>query len=147
MPAPAPEHGTAAPSPNTPPRAVVQAVWLLWISLAVGLVELALSMNPLRESAEVAPGAGMTAFGVFASITLIGTVYLVLVHHVRKGRNWARITVLVLVALGVIDSLIARRPMELAPFLLNLLEVLLDVTALALLFSGPGSHWFNRARR
>lgn len=145
MPAPAPEPRVTPPN-ATPPRAVVQAVWLLWISLAVGLVELALSMNPLREPAQVLPEAGMTALGVFASITLIGTVYLVLVHHVRKGRNWARITVLVLVALGVIDSLIARRPMELVPFLLNLLEVLLDVAALALLFSGPGSQWFNRPR-
>jgi hypothetical protein len=32
------------------------------------------------------------------------------------------------------------------PFLLNLLEILLDVAALALLFSGPGSQWFNRPR-
>jgi hypothetical protein len=83
---------------------------------------------------------------VFAAITFIGTVYLVVVHHVRKGRNWARVTVLVLVALGVIDSLVARRPMELIPFLLNLLEVLLDITALALLFSSPASQWFNRPR-
>jgi hypothetical protein len=145
LPAPAPDQGTAPP-PGTPPRAVVQAVWLLWISLAVGLVELALSMNPFRKPAELQPGAHMTVFGVFAAITFIGTVYLVVVHHVRKGRNWARVTVLVLVALGVIDSLVARRPMELIPFLLNLLEVLLDITALALLFSSPASQWFNRPR-
>ena len=79
-------------------------------------------------------------------IALIGTAYLVLVHHVRKGRNWARVTVLVLVALGVIESLVARRALEIIPFLLNLLEVLLDITALALLFSNPASQWFNRPR-
>lgn len=132
--------------PGKPPRAVVQAVWLLWTSLAVGLVELALSMNPFRKPAELQPEAHMTVFGVLASITLIGTAYLVLVHHVRKGRNWARVTVLVLVALGVVESLVARRALEIIPFLLNLLEILLDIAALALLFSNPGSQWFNRPR-
>ena len=145
MPASAPDQASASSS-GRPPRAVVQAVWLLWISLAVGLVELALSMNPFLKPAEVQPEAHMTAFGVFASITLIGTAYLVVVHHVRKGRNWARITVLVLVALGIIESLVARRELEFIPFMLNLLEVLLDIAALAMLFSGPASPWFNRPR-
>lgn len=130
---------------NPPPRQVVQAAWLLWASLAVGLVELAVSMNPIREPAEVLPETHMTALGVFASIALIGTAYLWLVHHVRKGHNWARITILVLVTLGVVESLISRRT-HLATFLLNLIEILLDVAALALLFSGPASHWFNRPR-
>jgi hypothetical protein len=142
---PAPDPGTAPPS-GTPPRAVVQAVWLLWISLAIGLVELALSMNPFRNPTEVQPEAHMTVFGVFASITFIGTAYLVVVHHVRKGRNWARVTVLVLVALGVIESLVAPRTAEIVPFLLNLLEILLDIAALALLFSNPASQWFNRTQ-
>lgn len=145
MSAPAPDRETASAA-ATPPRTVVQAVWLLWSSLAVGLVELALSMNPFRTPEHVPPEGHMTPFGVFASITLIGTVYLFIVHHVRKGRNWARITVLVLVALGVIDSLVTRRAQEILPFLLNLTEILLDVAALALLFSGPGSQWFNRPR-
>jgi hypothetical protein len=145
LPAPAPDQATA-PAPGRPPRAVTQAVWLLWISLATGLVELALSMNPFRKPAELQPEAHMTVFGVFASITLIGTAYLVVVHHVRKGRNWARITVLVLVALGVIESLVARRTVEIVPFLLNLLEILLDIAALALLFSNPAAPWFNRPR-
>jgi hypothetical protein len=143
--APSSEQQTTS-SPSARPRAVVHAVWLLWASLAVGLVELALSMNPLREPAEVLPEAHMTVFGVFTSIALIGTVYLWLVHHVRKGRNWARITVLVLVVLGVLESLTSHRALQPIPFMLNLLEILLDVAALALLFSGPGAQWFNRPR-
>jgi hypothetical protein len=144
--APDSERQTIAP-PSAPPRTVVQAVWLLWISLALGLVELALSMNPLREPAEVLPEAHMTTVGVFTSIALIGTAYLWLVHHVRKGRNWARITVLVLVAFGVLETLLSRRTLGVVPFLLNLLEILLDITALALLFRDPATQWFNRARR
>jgi hypothetical protein len=143
--APSSEHQNTS-SPNAPPRTVVHAVRLLWASLAVGLVELALSMNPLREPAQVLPEAHMTIFGVFTSIALIGTAYLWVVHHVRKGRNWARVTVLILVALGVLESLISHRALHLVPFLLNLLEILLDIAALALLFSAPASQWFNRAR-
>jgi len=124
----------------------VQAVWLLWVSLAIGLVELALSMNPFQEASEPSPGTHMTVFGVFASIALIGTAYLWLVHHVRKGRNWARMTVFVLVAIGIIESVFSRPRQQPLPFVLNLLEVLLDIAALTLLFREPGTQWFNRSR-
>jgi hypothetical protein len=131
---------------NTPPRAVVQAVWLLWVSLVIGLVEIALSMNPFRAPAEHSPGTHMTVFGVFASIALLASVYVWVVHHVRKGRNWARMTVLVSVAIGVVESVFSRPEQQLLPFVLNLLEVLLDITALTLLFREPGAQWFNRSR-
>ncbi len=88
----------------------------------------------------------MTVFGVFASIALIGTAYLWLVHHVRKGRNWARMTVFVLVAIGIIESAFSRPRQQPLPFVLNLLEVLLDIAALTLLFREPGTQWFNRSR-
>lgn len=143
----APDSERQTVSPGPPPRSVVHAVWLLWTSLAVGLVELALSMNPLREPAQLPAETHMTAFGVFASIVAIGTAYLWIVHHVRKGRNWARVTVLVLVVLGVIDTLTGRRSAQPLPFMLNLAEILLDVAALTLLFREPASHWFNPARR
>lgn len=124
----------------------MRAVWLLWASLATGLVELALSINPFREASEPSPGTHMTVFGVFASIVLIGTAYLWVVHHVRKGRNWARITVFVLVAFGVVESVFSRSTQQPLPFVLNLLEVLFDIAALTLLFREPGAQWFNRSR-
>jgi uncharacterized membrane protein len=75
------------------PQSIVVAVNLLWVSLAVGLVKMLLDFAHLT-------GAGPAAFTNFVllfTFALIG----VLISKISAGRNWARITLLVLFVVGI----------------------------------------------
>jgi protein-S-isoprenylcysteine O-methyltransferase Ste14 len=67
-------------------------------------------------------------------------------HKTRRGRNWARITFLALTIVGLPFSLpqfsemFARAPVS---ALIGIVQVLLQVSALYLIFTAPGRHWFR----
>lgn len=121
------------------PQAVVTAVNLLWASLAVGLVKMLMDFSNLSA---VAPAA-FTNFVLFFTFALIGF----LIFKISAGRNWARITFLVMFIIGVLPTL----PIVLGEFsrsavvgALSVAQIGLQVYALFLLFTQPGSSWFRK---
>ncbi len=79
------------------PQPVVTAINLLWASLAVGLVKMLMDFSYLSG---VAPAA-------FTNFVLIFTFALIafLIFKISAGRNWARITFLVICIIGVLPTL------------------------------------------
>lgn len=121
------------------PQPVVTAVNLLWVSLAVGLVKMLMDFSNL---------SGMAA-AAFTNFILIFTFALIafLIFKISAGRNWARITFLVMFIIGVLPTL----PIVLGEFsrsavvgALSVAQIGLQVYALFLLFTQPGSSWFRK---
>ena len=122
------------------PQSVGTAVNLLWASLAVGLVKMLMDFSNLST---VAPAA-FTNFILVFTFALIGF----LIFKISAGRNWARITFLVLFIIGVLPTL----PIVFGEFsrsavvgALSVAQIGLQVYALFLLFTQPGSGWFRKA--
>lgn len=121
------------------PQPIVTAVNLLWVSLAVGLVKMLMDFSNL---------SGMAA-AAFTNFILIFTFALIafLIFKISAGRNWARITFLVMFIIGVLPTL----PIVLGEFsrsavvgALSAAQIGLQVYALFLLFTQPGSSWFRK---
>lgn len=112
------------------PKPIVTAVSLLWASMAVGVVKMLIDF--LYYSA-LAPAA-------FTNFVLVCTFAFLafLLTKISAGRNWARITFLVLFVLGMLPAL----PLMLGEFsrlpvvgALSVAQVGLQVYALFLLFT------------
>lgn len=122
------------------PQPVVTAVNLLWASLAVGLVKMLMDFSNLSA---VAPAA-LTNFILIFTFALIG----LLIFNISSGKNWARITFLILFIIGVLPTLLmvlgefSRSPVVGA---LSMGQIGLQVYALFLLFVQPGNSWFRKA--
>ena len=114
------------------PRAILQAIALLWISsglgFAGGLSEFKDSQNALIFSALV-----MAALGTGLSV------------GIWRGRNWARILYLILVLLSLTNlvstwGLTERPQFEVA---LEAVSFVADAGSFFLMFTPPGSSWFQ----
>jgi len=121
------------------PQAVITAVHLLWANLAVGLVKMLMDFS---YYVAMAPAA-------FTNFVLIFTfaLFSFLIFKISAGRNWARITYLVMSIIGVLPTL----PIVLGEFsrsavvgALSVAQIGLQVYALFLLFTQPGSSWFRK---
>jgi hypothetical protein len=126
-------------SPAQRPQPVGTAVNLLWASLAVGLVKAVIEYSYLITQASTA----FTNFVLFFTFALIG----LLIFKISAGKNWARITLLVLFIIGVLPTLLivlsefSRSPMVGA---ISVAQIGLQGYALFLLFTHPGGAWFRK---
>ena len=121
------------------PQSITTAANLLWASLVVGLAKMLMDFSNL---ATLAPAA-------FTNFVLVFTFAVIafLIFKISAGRNWARITFLVMFVIGMLPTL----PLMLAEFsrspvvgALSVAQVGLQVYALFLLFIQPGSVWFRK---
>lgn len=121
------------------PREVSLAAKLFWISLAAGVVNLALQFDYLKSQASPGfiAGVGLVTIAVTA----------LLIYFISTGRNWARISFLVLFLVGVIPGipeLLATLDRSLLSGLVSLGQWVLQIAALYLVFVGPGAKWFAK---
>jgi len=125
---------------NQKPPAVLTAVKLLWTSLVVGVVKVLLDFQSLFA-------AGSVAFTTFVLISVFAVMGL-LILKISLGRNWARITFLVLSVIGMLPMVpiladeFARLPLVGA---LSVVQMGLQGYALFLVFVQPGAGWFRAA--
>jgi len=121
------------------PREATLATNLLWTSLGLGLINSAFQFSYLKTQAPV----GFIL--VVAGLTL--AVMALLVYFISQGRNWARITFLVLFLIGLIPwfpQLVDTFSRSTLSGLLTVAQVVLQVVALYLIFSKPGAGWFAK---
>lgn len=121
------------------PSQINTAVNLLWASLAIGFVKSIMDMQHLGSQAS-------PAFTNFILISVIAVMVLLIVF-ISKGKNWARITFLVLFILGSLPSI----PLVLGEFTrspvlgaFSLVQIVLQVVALYMVFTKPGAAWFKK---
>ena len=122
------------------PRQVQAAVALLLLSLALGIPEAVLSTRQVE-------GDGMGAAFAVVMLLVFGLVGFLTIK-VYQGRNWARIVMLALTVLSVVVMLFPSDESRAdGPMLqgLYLFDVLIEVVAMYLVFSKPGSLWFKRS--
>ncbi|OOG35992.1 hypothetical protein B0E51_18965 [Rhodanobacter sp. C05] len=84
---------------------------------------------------------------VYSILAATFAVSAFFVYKISRGRNWARITYLILMLLGMfktVPSLVST--IEHAPFsgTLSAADVVAQLVAVALLFTGASNGWFER---
>lgn len=121
------------------PRQVGFAVALLWLSFAIGIPTWWLGAARDPEYGHEAVALVITAL-LFAFSALLNVL-------IYKGTNWARIVTLVFALIGAVFLLLPldeTNPPGLLEKALYVVDLLLQVPALYLLFTAPGSLWFQR---
>ena len=123
------------------PKKVGAAVKLLYITLGIGV---------LRSIMEASMHAQMAspAFVMFVTFFVLGIMWL-FIHMIGKGRNWARITFLVLFIVGIPFSILPLlQSLAAAPIsgLLGIGQTVIQVIALVFLFQKPSSDWFREMK-
>jgi hypothetical protein len=111
---------------------------LLFGSLALGPVTSALLWPYLTSKASV--GFVLTTQGATTALLVW------LIYKMWQGRNWARITFLVLTVLGLpfyVLTLKGYFSASATAGCLNLVQTALQLVALYLIFVRPGSEWFK----
>jgi len=124
-----------------PPSRVVLAVRILWVSLllAVPGIYFGIERTPAGAATAVAL---VFELGIFALAAYLNV-------SIYRGKNWARILSLVFTALGFLLLAFAPNPVDITVIerLANGVATVLDVVAMVLLFTAPGSAWFKNAAR
>jgi drug/metabolite transporter (DMT)-like permease len=120
------------------PPQILHAIALLWISTSLGVCAAVLGVQRA--------GGAWDAIAVTVGLMLI--IMSVLTVMVWRGRNWARILYVVLVATSLASFLaawgVAERPaFEVA---LEAVSYVADAGSFFLMFTEPGSSWFTETR-
>ena len=127
------------------PVQVVVALGLFWASLAVGMIAM-LSNSALMAGFRQLNGAQMvTAAVIFLGFLLVmGAVS----YHVALGRNWARLTILVITLLAMsrnLPAIFVLIKLKLVWFALtSVTQLVMQAAALGLLFFSKGRSWYAR---
>lgn len=120
------------------PQPVGTAVNLLWASLAVGLIKMLMDFSHLS-----AAPAALTNFVLVFTFALLSF----LIFKISAGKNWARITFLIMFIVGMLPTLpiifgeFSRSPVVGA---LSITQIGLQAYALFIIFTHPGSLWFQK---
>jgi hypothetical protein len=120
---------------STRPRQIVQAIGLLWISASLGLS---------AAFSEAAPDRATLVVSVLVMLALT----VVLSVAIWRGRHWGRVLYLVLVVASLAQFLsswgiVERLPVSMA---LEAVSFVADAGSFFLLFTKPGSSWFQHVR-
>lgn len=109
-------QGVAPASPLKRPGTVLAALIIEWISIAIVLIASILGAVGLAAvSSEVAGNPEAEAAVGVASLMLVVLLVIVIAQaivliFVGKGKNWARITLSVLIAVGIVLDLVTMNP-------------------------------------
>ncbi len=136
------------------PKTIKMAVKALWITVGLGILNVALEM--------IFPGLGalsLIAHGPFSLELIIGIMSILvtwafliwMIIKIRSGRNWARIVYTVVLGVGTAMALLGAASFSLSSLLsvsggLELAMWVLQFYALYLIWTKPGSEWFRRRR-
>jgi len=125
------------------PIEIQRAVNCLWASLAIGLIRPFMDWQHIQQISSQTSAA----FTLFVSLAVIAVVAW-LIYKISKRKNWARITYLVPTLLGSVPYVpMLVTEFKRSPFIggLSVLQLSLQIFALWLLFTKPGSTWFKQA--
>jgi hypothetical protein len=110
---------------------------MLWLSLLLGLPSIfwTIEQAETRASAVIMAALSLAVLALAAYLNIC----------IGRGRNWARIVYLVFTVIGLM--FIAFEPSDLEASLiervLDGLGMFLDIAAMVLVFTRPGSTWFK----
>jgi hypothetical protein len=123
------------------PEKVGTAVKLLYATLGIGV------LRSIMEASRHAQKASL-GFVIFVSVFVLGITCL-FIYKIGRGRNWARITFLVLFIIGLPFSILpllkslAANPVS---GLLGIAQIAIQLIALVFLFQKTSSYWFKEMK-
>ena len=120
------------------PDKVSTAVKLLYLSIAIGVVRSIFEIPTLTQTTSLSLVISVSVFTL--------AIMAFLIYMIGRGRNWARITFLVLFLIGLPFSVLPLLQSLLAnPIsgVLGLSQAVLQIIALVFLFQKPSSDWFK----
>jgi len=139
----APPKASVADPVGAPPlvRPVVirRAVQLLWIAFGIGL------LGGISHAGS--PGEPWSI--TLGFLAVYGAILAWLIVKVARGRNWARITYLILAVLSDVDSVSSLRPLQgfygahPGVLALDLAGMVVEGAGVLLLFTRPANAWFK----
>ena len=126
---------------TTRPSKIGTAVTLLYIGAGVGI------LNAILYPSLLIKGKPLTVYTIICLAIGFG-IGLLLIFMIGKGRNWARITFLVLFILSqpATVSLTMRESAHLISLLLGIAHGIISIVALVFLFQRPSSEWFREMK-
>ena len=122
-------------SQRSKPKAAQKAVVFLYVSLALSLLQIV-----LEPPGHVHWPIFLPMFGVLFGFAIL------LIVMISRGRNWARITFLILFLVGLIPrciSLVHSLSVTSFSYLVQVAQLVSEIAALVLLFSRESSEWFK----
>lgn len=128
------------------PGKVSTALYLLWIALFVGIIASAFNFSSSLEIANAPPGFGL---GVVIFILCFGFLLSAFfIWKIGQGRNWARITYLVLFILGIPVVIYTLLTIKVSTFLIimQIAHTIVSLVALVFLFQKQSSDWFKSTK-
>ena len=123
-----------------PPR-VGTAVILLYITFGIGVLRSIMDASMYAEMAS-------PAFVMLIMFFVLGIMWF-FIFMIGKGRNWARITLLVLFIIGIpFIGLLQWQSSVANPIsgLLGIAQIIMLIVALVFLFQKPSSDWFREIK-
>jgi hypothetical protein len=122
------------------PAEVNRATALLSATLVIGMGKAVADWQHLSRA-----GVLFTLVVSAFNLALFGLLF----WKIHKGRNWARITFLVLLVLGLLPyGFMLRSELHRSPWLglIGILQTTIQLYAVALLCTSPGKEWFRPAQ-
>lgn len=132
------------------PETVKTAIKLLYIGLALGIIEAFLKFPMTREIASTQEAQALGGLGFALTIQFITFVSLALIIWlISKRKNWARWIFSILAILGIpmmIDSILSD--LNNAPIyaIISIIQTLIQLAAIILLFLKPSREWFKKPK-
>lgn len=159
---PAPQGGPPPTTrdPRTAPSTVQNAVRLMFVLAALGLIGLIIvfankdalrtairDANPGYDTTQLdnAVNAGVTIGAVIGIVLIV--LYVLLALQVRKGKNWARIVTWVLAGLGVLGGITnLAQPQAALTKVIAGVELVLYIALIVLLAMSQSNEYFRKPR-
>ncbi len=123
------------------PSKVGTAVTLLYATLGIGIIRSIIESSRYAEASSV-------GYVIYIMFSVFGLMWF-LFYMIGKGRNWARITFLILFILGVPSSIFIIQSLTHNPIsgILGIAQVVMQSVALVFLFQGGSSVWFKAMKQ
>jgi len=124
------------------PKKIKQAANLVYLSLLVGLIKSLLYETMTTQKMLSDPK--LLSVGIF-TILIIGF----LGYKIGQGKNWARITLLVLFILGMIGYpfiVLTEFQTSILIGTVSIVQILIQLYVLIILFSGESKQWFKEQK-
>jgi hypothetical protein len=124
---------------NLRPEKVENAIKLLYMAIGFSVWAIILQAIRMREYLTDAFSLFLLLINPFISLGLMAF----LVYKIRQGRNWARITWLILMLLGLPFALIAVLAFDPMKSIITVGQTIIQIVATVFLFQKPSSEWFQ----
>jgi hypothetical protein len=128
---------------SSKPQSVARAMLLLYGTLALGIIQSVITFPTVAEQSRAFGGAAFVIGVQSFTFLILGLLF----YCVGSRRNWARILLLVLTAIGAVFSIRSIRVsfnINLISGLLGSCQILMQVAALVLLFLPASNKWYRK---